>query len=834
MAVTGVIRIDPNIKTRVDDLVEKATSTVPNSDSPPTSCAVVKVSDSIRFDVQRFVVRDDRLTRDTVKETDSVFEISLNSKFVTFREKESEGGDEGTGGRIMSSLRIETATVELDCANPHHMTIRSIRDDGTNSMRVTATSNIQRDEIALCIRRLRTMPYHSEDLKRDDVLASESEGSTATSGSVSETKRRGEDGALHSLPKGTSRAPSEIATESKTTMSTNVRKSMVVPHTKDADDERPKKGGELEQERNVTSTKARNEDRTTPRWESRLEHQVRTLQDELGRVRRELKATLEGSLAHMRTIKSQETVVSQLKSQLDQLARRENRVRSELRDATSGRKELDDRFQSETAAADDLRRALADARKFASREVALAKMCGEEYSELVDERTSSTNGRVAVVESTNERLREEWDRCRQEASEESARAVKMRSLLEHSERRHDDLVDSHLVQTEALERELTAAETRFDETIMRSRRERALGETRESSLGEQVEKLERELKAIRDDSTARSAAALSLEALENRANAFDAERLAWANEKAAITTERNALKQKVKSLGRQLRKKAGIEIESIATRRTKQKKIRTETGAVTEALKICRGHELALRAKLDELFPREKKKTDWLGERDKAMRQSFVQKICLIGAVPPRTEGEFHAARVYIDATKSSVYDAEQWLDFLRLKREMKMSEAQYVKDAANVAKMNTVSNGAASVKLEDERPTTTSSRRGGHNDSTSPAAGRRAKNSSMAHDQTRFLSGGHSRRTFKSLESHNTQLKHVAAALTKQVAALDGQIATLENQIRLKDELLRRQWHRPAEKDLGLISNEAEGGSLEDDGGSDIGALFTGMCVRE
>jgi hypothetical protein len=58
----------------------------------------------------------------------------------------------------------------------------------------------------------------------------------------------------------------------------------------------------------------------------------------------------------------------------------------------------------------------------------------------------------------------------------------------------------------------------------------------------------------------------------------------------------------------------------------------------------------------------------WLGSSDAQDRRDFLQKLTRLGIASPRGEGDFHAARIYRDDLNKSVYDVEQWKDYLDLK----------------------------------------------------------------------------------------------------------------------------------------------------------------------
>ena len=48
-------------------------------------------------------------------------------------------------------------------------------------------------------------------------------------------------------------------------------------------------------------------------------------------------------------------------------------------------------------------------------------------------------------------------------------------------------------------------------------------------------------------------------------------------------------------------------------------------------------------------------------------RKKFIQLLSKNTIPMPQKEGEWHAARIYIDEKKDSFYDIEQWEDYLKL-----------------------------------------------------------------------------------------------------------------------------------------------------------------------
>eukprot|EP00471_Norrisiella_sphaerica_P003278 CAMPEP_0184488992 /NCGR_PEP_ID=MMETSP0113_2-20130426/14033_1 /TAXON_ID=91329 /ORGANISM="Norrisiella sphaerica, Strain BC52" /LENGTH=373 /DNA_ID=CAMNT_0026872145 /DNA_START=157 /DNA_END=1278 /DNA_ORIENTATION=+ len=61
----------------------------------------------------------------------------------------------------------------------------------------------------------------------------------------------------------------------------------------------------------------------------------------------------------------------------------------------------------------------------------------------------------------------------------------------------------------------------------------------------------------------------------------------------------------------------------------------------------------------------------WLGTSDEKDRENFMVCLATKKLPMPQTESDWHAARVYVDSLQKSVYDVEQWRDFLQLKNKL-------------------------------------------------------------------------------------------------------------------------------------------------------------------
>ena len=57
----------------------------------------------------------------------------------------------------------------------------------------------------------------------------------------------------------------------------------------------------------------------------------------------------------------------------------------------------------------------------------------------------------------------------------------------------------------------------------------------------------------------------------------------------------------------------------------------------------------------------------WLSPEDVGQRKRFLEALIQQGLPLPRSELDYHAARVYIDSEDRSVYDIEQWTDYIQL-----------------------------------------------------------------------------------------------------------------------------------------------------------------------
>ena len=58
--------------------------------------------------------------------------------------------------------------------------------------------------------------------------------------------------------------------------------------------------------------------------------------------------------------------------------------------------------------------------------------------------------------------------------------------------------------------------------------------------------------------------------------------------------------------------------------------------------------------------------TNWLPD-DLDQRIAFMETLAENSLPMPQNEGQFHAARVFSDATGRSEYSMEQWMDYLQL-----------------------------------------------------------------------------------------------------------------------------------------------------------------------
>lgn len=57
-------------------------------------------------------------------------------------------------------------------------------------------------------------------------------------------------------------------------------------------------------------------------------------------------------------------------------------------------------------------------------------------------------------------------------------------------------------------------------------------------------------------------------------------------------------------------------------------------------------------------------------DEDTKKRKNFIRKLSKKLLPMPQNEGQWHAARIYIDEKKISVYNLEQWEDYLKIKNK--------------------------------------------------------------------------------------------------------------------------------------------------------------------
>ena len=70
------------------------------------------------------------------------------------------------------------------------------------------------------------------------------------------------------------------------------------------------------------------------------------------------------------------------------------------------------------------------------------------------------------------------------------------------------------------------------------------------------------------------------------------------------------------------------------------------------------------------LVTKNREKNNKLVKRELEKRVEFIFKLRQKGLPEPRNESEFQMARVYVNSNNDSIYDIEQWIDALQLKRE--------------------------------------------------------------------------------------------------------------------------------------------------------------------
>lgn len=69
----------------------------------------------------------------------------------------------------------------------------------------------------------------------------------------------------------------------------------------------------------------------------------------------------------------------------------------------------------------------------------------------------------------------------------------------------------------------------------------------------------------------------------------------------------------------------------------------------------------------DDGLPQRQSRLSWLSPEDVGQRKQFLEALIQQGLPLPRSELDYHAARVYIDSEDRSVYDIEQWTDYIQL-----------------------------------------------------------------------------------------------------------------------------------------------------------------------
>lgn len=61
----------------------------------------------------------------------------------------------------------------------------------------------------------------------------------------------------------------------------------------------------------------------------------------------------------------------------------------------------------------------------------------------------------------------------------------------------------------------------------------------------------------------------------------------------------------------------------------------------------------------------------WMPQGDQKEKESFMLELTRLKLPFPQRPGDWHAARVYIDSLNKSIYDVEQWCDYLRIKGKL-------------------------------------------------------------------------------------------------------------------------------------------------------------------
>ena len=95
----------------------------------------------------------------------------------------------------------------------------------------------------------------------------------------------------------------------------------------------------------------------------------------------------------------------------------------------------------------------------------------------------------------------------------------------------------------------------------------------------------------------------------------------------------------------------------------------TNTGAGNGGVSVdadC-GPEEKLAAVEDSGSADDSRRCSWLSADDMQQRKVFLGQLLQAGLPLPRSELDYHAARVFIDVQNRSIYDVEQWTDYMQL-----------------------------------------------------------------------------------------------------------------------------------------------------------------------
>ena len=269
--------------------------------------------------------------------------------------------------------------------------------------------------------------------------------------------------------------------------------------------------------------------------------EIRKLKDENENVRAELRAALKSSMNQNQAIQMKDSTITDLKSRLKAKDKIYNQLKSQIRRAVETRNSME------------------------SQEIAALERVQSLETRIHEQDEVRSSEVVSEFEDTKRLL-----------EESSSRLRRYRSLLQDSEKRHDEQLDEQQLQIDALESELTEAEKRADEARANMiDLEWKYGESENSlsSYVSQVEEVrikmkryEAEMMMMKQKEKSAVVKVVEKEEEEEEVEKEEEtelkERKDWndSEERASLIAERNALRQKCKSLKGQLAKRVDASI----------------------------------------------------------------------------------------------------------------------------------------------------------------------------------------------------------------------------------------------------------------------------------